>query len=69
MEIVLNGGVKTLDEVHGHMGDVDGVMIGREAYQNPYFLADADRIVFADEHPVPSRRDVAELFLPYVERR
>ena len=69
MEIVLNGGVKTLDEVHGHMGDVDGVMIGREAYQNPYFLADADRIVFADEHPVPSRRDVAEQFLPYVERR
>ena len=69
MEIVLNGGVKTLDEVHEHMGDVDGVMIGREAYQNPYFLADADRIVFADEHPVPSRRDVAEQFLPYVERR
>ncbi len=69
MEIVLNGGVKTLDEVHEHMGDVDGVMIGREAYQNPYFLADADRIVFADEHTVPSRRDVAEQFLPYVERR
>lgn len=69
MEIILNGGVKTLDEVLEHMGDVDGVMIGREAYQNPYFLADADRIVFADEHPVPSRREIAEQFLPYVERR
>lgn len=69
MEIILNGGVKTLDEVHAHIGDVDGVMIGREAYQNPYFLANADRIVFADDHPVPSRRDVAEQFLPYVERR
>lgn len=69
MEIILNGGVKTLEEVHAHMGDVDGVMIGREAYQNPYFLADADRIVFADDHPVPSRRDIAEQFLPYVERR
>lgn len=69
MEIVLNGGIKTLEEVHEHMGDVDGVMIGREAYQNPYFLADADRIVFADDHPVPSRREVAEQFLPYVERR
>ncbi len=66
MEIILNGGVKTLEEVHAHMGDVDGVMIGREAYQNPYFLADADRIVFADDHPVPSRRDIAEQFLPYV---
>ncbi|KZX84791.1 tRNA dihydrouridine synthase DusA, partial [Alcanivorax sp. HI0011] len=41
MEVILNGGVKTLEEVHAHMGDVDGVMIGREAYQNPYFLADA----------------------------
>ena len=69
MEIILNGGVKTLEEVHAHMGDVDGVMIGREAYQNPYFLADADHIVFADDHPVPSRRDIAEQFLPYVERR
>lgn len=69
MEIILNGGVKTLDEVHEHMGDVDGVMIGREAYQNPYFLADADRIVFADEHPVPTRREIAEQFMPYVERR
>jgi len=69
MEIILNGGVKTLDEVHEHMGDVDGVMIGREAYQNPWFLADADRIVFADDHPVPSRREIAEQFLPYVERR
>ena len=69
MEIILNGGVKTLEEVHAHMGDVDGVMIGREAYQNPYFLADADRIVFADDHPVPSRRDIAEQFIPYVERR
>lgn len=69
MEIILNGGVKTLDEVHEHMGDVDGVMIGREAYQNPYFLANADRIVFADEHAVPTRREVAEQFLPYVERR
>lgn len=69
MEIILNGGVKTLDEVHEHMGDVDGVMIGREAYQNPYFLADADRIVFGDEHTVPTRWEIAEQFMPYVERR
>ena len=69
MEIILNGGVKTLQEVHDHMGEVDGVMIGREAYQNPYFLADADQVVFGDARPVPSRREVAEQFLPYLERR
>lgn len=69
LEIILNGGVKTLQDVQDHMGEVDGVMIGREAYQNPYFLIDADRVVFGDDHPVPSRREIAEQFLPYVERR
>ncbi|MED5389224.1 MAG: tRNA dihydrouridine(20/20a) synthase DusA [Pseudomonadota bacterium] len=69
MEIILNGGVKTLDDVHAHRGEVDGVMIGREAYQNPYFLAEADRVVFGDNHPVPGRHEIAEQFLPYVERR
>ncbi len=69
IEIILNGGVKTLDQVHEHMGEVDGVMIGREAYQNPYFLAEADRVVFGDDHAIPSRQAIAEQFLPYVERR
>ena len=44
-------------------------MIGREAYQNPYFLAEADRVVFGDDHAIPSRLAIAEQFLPYVERR
>lgn len=69
LEIILNGGIKSLDDISQHLSDVDGVMIGREAYQNPYFLADADRLLFNDPHPVPSRREVAEAFLPYVERR
>ncbi|MGB2247571.1 MAG: tRNA dihydrouridine(20/20a) synthase DusA [Alcanivorax sediminis] len=69
LEIILNGGVRTLQDVRDHMGEVDGVMIGREAYQNPYFLADADRMLFGDDHPVPSRREIAERFLPYVEHR
>ncbi len=69
LEIILNGGVKTLQDVRDHMDEVDGVMIGREAYQNPYFLADADRMLFGDDHPVPSRREIAERFLPYVEHR
>jgi len=69
IQIILNGGVKTLNEVHQHMGEVDGVMIGREAYQNPYFLAEADRVVFGDDHAIPSRQSIAEQFLPYVERR
>ncbi|MEQ5838238.1 tRNA dihydrouridine(20/20a) synthase DusA [Paraburkholderia acidicola] len=42
LEIILNGGVKTLDEVDAHLQHVDGVMLGREAYHNPYVLADVD---------------------------
>jgi tRNA-dihydrouridine synthase A len=67
--VVLNGGIKSLDEVRTHLGDVDGVMIGREAYQNPWFLADADSVVFADTAPGPDRWQVMERFLPYLEQR
>ncbi len=42
LEIVINGGVKTLDEVQTHLRHVDGVMLGREAYHNPFVLADVD---------------------------
>ncbi len=68
-EIIINGGIKTLDQVREHLGEVDGVMIGREAYQNPYFLAEADAVLFDDPHPVPSRRQVLEQFYPYLQQR
>ncbi|WP_083851793.1 tRNA dihydrouridine(20/20a) synthase DusA [Alcanivorax hongdengensis] len=69
LEVILNGGVKSLQDVADHLEDVDGVMIGREAYQNPYFLAQADALLFDDPHPIPSRQQVAEAFIPYLERR
>ncbi len=43
LEIILNGGVQTLEQIEGHLEKVDGVMIGREAYQNPYILAEVDQ--------------------------
>jgi tRNA-dihydrouridine synthase A len=43
-------------------------MIGREAYQNPYMLADADRLIFADPTPPRTRAEVLDAFIPYVER-
>ena len=67
LEIVLNGGVMTLEETKAHLRDFDGVMIGRAAYHNPYLLAEADRVLFGDPHPVPTRLEVLEAFLPYVE--
>ena len=68
LTIVLNGGVTTLDQAAAHLAHVDGVMIGRAAYQEPYMLADADRRFFGAATPAPSRRQVLEGFIPYVER-
>jgi tRNA-dihydrouridine synthase A len=66
LEIILNGGVTALAQAESHLNSVDGVMIGREAYQNPYMLAEADARIFGDGAPVPSRHEVVERFMPYV---
>lgn len=69
LEIILNGGLKDIPNMLAHLGQVDGLMVGREAYQNPYFLAGVDHAVFGDAHPIPNQRQIAEAFLPYLERR
>lgn len=70
LEVVINGGIKTLDECVKHLQQVDGVMIGREAYQNPYpLLSQVDSTLFGDAHAIPSRYEVAEQFIPHIERR
>ena len=68
LEIILNGGIMTLEESVEHLQDFDGVMLGRAAYHNPYILAEADQRLFGDGHPVLSRHDVLEAYLPYVEQ-
>ncbi len=69
LTIVLNGGIQSLAECRQHLQQVDGVMIGREAYQNPWLLAEVDRELFGMDNPVESRDDVVERLLPYVERQ
>jgi tRNA-dihydrouridine synthase A len=66
LEIVINGGILALEEVEDHLRHVDGTMIGREAYQHPYLLADVDRR-FYGEGPGPSRDEVLERFCRYVD--
>lgn len=68
LHVSINGGIKTLAEAQAHLRHVDGVMIGREAYHNPYMLADADRLLFGDDHPVPGRLEVLETYMDYVQR-
>jgi len=65
LTIVINGGIKTLNETLAHLKKVDGVMIGREAYSNPYLLAEVDRQLFNDVHPIPSRMIIAEQYVAY----
>jgi tRNA-dihydrouridine synthase A len=68
LEIVLNGGIGSLAQAQAHLAHVDGVALGRAAYQNPYLLADVDRSLFAGTVAAPSRRDVLEALVPYAER-
>lgn len=68
LTIAVNGGIKTLDEAKRHLAQLDGVMLGREAYQNPYLLAQVDAELFGDEHEVPSRHQVVRNLLPYIEQ-
>lgn len=66
--ISLNGGVKTLDETVEHLKHVDGVMMGREAYHNPYLLSDIDRLLFKDDRLVLTRHQIVESMFPYIEK-
>ncbi len=66
LPIVINGGITDLDSAERHLARVDGVMIGRAAYENPYVLAEVDRRFFGEMQPAAGREAVAEGMLPYV---
>ncbi|MFK8068150.1 MAG: tRNA dihydrouridine(20/20a) synthase DusA [Gammaproteobacteria bacterium] len=70
LEIIINGGIKTIKEINDHLGNVDGVMIGREAYHNPYFLSEVDQL-FYDDFNVQnnSRKEVVERLIIYMDEQ
>ena len=68
LEIILNGGITSLDEAESHLQYLDGVMMGREAYHNPYLLAEVDHRLFHDNSPPPSRTEVLEYFIEFVDQ-
>jgi tRNA-dihydrouridine synthase A len=68
LEIIANGGIRSLAQARAQLARVDGVMIGRAAYQNPYVLAEWERALLGGGAPAPSRFEVVERLLPYVER-
>jgi len=68
LAIVLNGGITTLAQATNHLEHLDGVMMGRAAYQEPWRLLDVDPAMFGEPAPMVSPRMVAEAMLPYLER-
>ena len=68
LEIILNGGIKTLEECQQHLQTFDGVMLGREAYHNPYLLAQVDQLLFGLDRPVISRAEALTRMRPYIEQ-
>jgi tRNA-dihydrouridine synthase A len=65
LEIIINGGITTLEQSLTLLNDLDGVMLGREIYQNPYLLAEVDQRIYGVDKPVVSREDVMEGFIAY----
>ena len=69
MEIIINGGIKTIQECQNHLHEVDGVMVGREAYSNPYMLATVDKQLYADNRKILSRAEVLNNYFEYCEKQ
>lgn len=67
LEIIINGGIKTFDECHQHLQRTDGVMLGREAYHNPWLLAGVDPEFFGQPATVNSRHNALRRVLPFVQ--
>ena len=65
-DIILNGRVRSTDQIKEHLKFVDGVMIGRAIYHSPYFLADIEKNIFNNNN-VPTRTEIMEHMIPYIK--
>ena len=69
LEIILNGGIKTIDETSEHLKKVDGVMIGRSAYENPYMLRKIENDFYKNDSTGRSKKEILKIYLEYVEKK
>jgi tRNA-dihydrouridine synthase A len=69
LTIAINGGIKTIDEIKCHLQHVDGVMVGREAYQNPLLLTEIDTQIFGTDTPVIDPLSAIQSLYPYIEQQ
>lgn len=68
LEIIVNGGIKTIEECTTHLMHLDGVMVGREAYQNPWLLSEVDQALYGATPTILTRHEIMEMMLPYIEQ-
>jgi tRNA-dihydrouridine synthase A len=69
LTICLNGGIKDHTDIKTHLEKIDGVMLGREAYHNPYFLASIDQAYYASEAPIPTREEILAAYEPFIQQQ
>lgn len=68
MSILINGNILSYQDIDTHLERMDGVMIGRWAYGNPYALREIDARYYHDFHPIPTRCEILEMMIPYLEK-
>lgn len=67
--VIINGGIPGIDEAKAHLEHVDGVMLGRAAYQEPWRLLAVDRSIFGETAPHATMQDALEAMMPYIEQQ
>jgi len=67
LEIIINGGINTTDQIKSHLQQADGVMLGRSVYHSPYLLAEIEKEIFNNEN-YPSRQEVVERLIEYLKK-
>jgi tRNA-dihydrouridine synthase A len=67
--VIINGGIGSIAEAKQHLDHVDGVMLGRAAYQDPWRLLDVDTVLFGEAAPHATMKDVFEAMSPYIEQQ
>jgi tRNA-dihydrouridine synthase A len=68
LEIIINGGIANLDQAQAQLEHVDGVMMGRAAYQEPWMLLGVDPVLFGEPAPFATAKDAALALIPYIDR-
>ena len=68
LRVTINGGIKTLEVMQQHLQHVDAVMLGREAYHNPYLLSQFDTQFYGSDTAPRLRQDIIHALLPYIEQ-